>query len=489
MTSPASVARWSVRVNAEIARPVPRTAEAGRVAAMFGLADGRTETLYDDFALDVAPGEIVAVTGPSGAGKTVLLRAVGRQVPGARWLRTAELARASKSPVELLDGGSLAERLEVLARCGLAEAATLITRARHLSGGQVARLALAEALHAAMRSPRAPLVIADEFAAGLDPTTARLLCGRVRGLVAGSSVGLVAATPRSDLVRHLQPDRIIVKPLGGPARVISSPAGSARRQRSRFRVRRGTIHDYRELGGFHYLAGPPAAHKRVYVVRPPGRSRMPRWRRETLPAVAAVLVVSPPLPNVRGRNRATAGRYVGPDRTTALQMLNEEVETISRVIVHPIFRGCGLATRLVRHALATAETPLVEALAAMGRLHPFLQRAGMTPTPVPPSQAVARLLSAAEAVGLAPLELAAVGPAKALLARRSRRAAFLRAELERFIDAELTCDQLARLADPVSEACRRTARRYVYYLFDKTKPVVSRFGQGRDGRGREKAIY
>ena len=74
---------------------------------------------------------------------------------------------------------------------------------------------------------------------------------------------------------------------------------------------------------------------------------------------------------------ATGGRYGGPDRRAAAALLNAEVEAISRVIVHPVYRGCGLAVRLIRHALMHAETPMVEALAAMGAVHPLFEKAGM----------------------------------------------------------------------------------------------------------------
>jgi GNAT superfamily N-acetyltransferase len=95
------------------------------------------------------------------------------------------------------------------------------------------------------------------------------------------------------------------------------------------------------------------------------------------PGVAGVLVVSPPAIRCRGRNLALPGRYVGRDCRASLALLNAEVECISRVVVHPVYRGCGLAVALVRHALATAETPLVEALAVMGGVHPLFARAGM----------------------------------------------------------------------------------------------------------------
>jgi GNAT superfamily N-acetyltransferase len=79
----------------------------------------------------------------------------------------------------------------------------------------------------------------------------------------------------------------------------------------------------------------------------------------------------------RARNLATAGRFAGPDRRAAVARLNAEIECISRVVVHPMFRGAGLAVRLVRHVLATAPVRYVEALAAMGAIHPFFASAGM----------------------------------------------------------------------------------------------------------------
>jgi hypothetical protein len=243
-----------------------------------------------------------------------------------------------------------------------------------------------------------------------------------------------------------------------------------------WRITRGTIEDYRALACFHYLAGPPAAHKRIYVIRPPrnwpgatpsccpkvcpkglpkprchgsanspravrhgsanssragchgsanssragcrGSANSPRAVRHgsanssragchgsanssfefaqpcshkrsrprksvrstanlCTPRLAAVLVVSPPVSAVAGRNYATGGRYAVPPLRNALALLNREIECISRVIVHPIFRSCGLAVRLVRHALAAAQTPMMESLAAMGAIHPLFTRGGL----------------------------------------------------------------------------------------------------------------
>jgi ABC-type ATPase with predicted acetyltransferase domain len=61
-----------------------------------------------------------------------------------------------------------------------------------------------------------------------------------------------------------------------------------------------------------------------------------------------------------------------------LRWANENVRTISRVIVHPQFRGIGVAAEVVRCVLEGCPTRWVEAVAAMGKVHPFFERAGMT---------------------------------------------------------------------------------------------------------------
>ena len=373
---------WSVRINRKISRSVPGEGHGARVAAMFGLPDGYSETLYADFALDIKPGQIVAVVGPSGAGKSVLLEEVAQAVDGAIRIGGLDESFAERPAVEVLEGGTLKERLEVLSRCGLAEATTMVAALRELSDGQRYRLGLARALHAAVRSGEARLIIADEFCATLDISTAAVLCRQVRKLVSGSSMAMLLATSRVELLHLLRPDVVIVKPMGEPPRIRKMRTARRRRGGGRvawsfpdprmWRIVPGRLNDYKKLSRYHYLTGPPAAHKRVYVIRTP-----PRLQRDGASELAAVLVISPPVISVRGRNVATLGRYVDSDRCAAMGRLNREVECISRVIVHPSFRGCGLAVRLVRHAINTSPTPIVETLAAMGKIHPFFRRAGM----------------------------------------------------------------------------------------------------------------
>ena len=483
MSSVASNPKWRPTVNAKITRDIGADPCAAKVAVMFfddGLTRARTETLYEQFALDISPGEIVAVIGPSGAGKTVLLKQVARCVRGAVLLDVEALRRCNRPAICVVPGATLAERLEILSRCGLAEAMAMVTPAAHLSGGQMYRLALGVAIGRARRRRGATLLIADEFASSLDTATGAMLCRQMRKVVSGSNLGFLVATPREQILEVLRPDRTIVKPLGEPPRDLKLPIGRRGRDGGRagcgdprrWRIVPGTIGDYATLGRFHYLTGPPAAHKRLYVIRTPKASVAVGG-----PATAALLVISPPLVNVRGRNLATGGRYGGPDRAASMDLLNREVECISRVIVHPAYRGCGLAVRLVRHALATTRAPLVEALATMGRVNPFFEKGGMTAYHIGPDADTARLISAAEAVGLTGDDVAAVEPVRKMLGRkRSAAGGFLRSEIDRSLkraaaktSAGRTSSKINSQPDAIAELCRRTAREYVYYLAATTK--------------------
>ncbi len=378
--------KWTARVNVKFRHRPGRGGLHREISDMFGLAGGIEETLYEDFELSISPGEIVAIVGPSGSGKTVLLKAMARRVGGdVVWLDADGLAREPGRVIDLLGDGPLGQRLEVLSRCGLAEAALLVSPCKCLSGGQRHRLALARALHEAAGSGRERLILADEFAATLDWFTAGVLARQVRKMVATSGLALMLATPREEILPALQPDRVIVKPLGGPARLVQFAPGRRRRpgypagfthRRPRWAVRPGSIGDYDLLGRYHYRGGRPAAHKRVYTIRPP---RLSGTAGLILPPVAGVIVVSPPLLCVRSRNIVTGGRYSVRPRKRSIARLNREVESISRVVVHPMFRGMGLAVRLVRHILRTSPAAVVEALAVMGKVHPFFELAGMMP--------------------------------------------------------------------------------------------------------------
>jgi hypothetical protein len=81
-----------------------------------------------------------------------------------------------------------------------------------------------------------------------------------------------------------------------------------------------------------------------------------------------VIVYSYPSPATFGRSKVWHGSF---------NQLQEEVSSISRVVVHPKYRTIGLGVRLVRETLDRVGTPCVEAVAVMAKYNPFFEKAGM----------------------------------------------------------------------------------------------------------------
>lgn len=153
-----------------------------------------------------------------------------------------------------------------------------------------------------------------------------------------------------------------------------------------FRFAPGCLADYKQLASFHYKGptlGVARVFRRVVYHDPCGAKR-----------TAAVAVAC--MPTLRQRHREA---FFGIGDLTVKQIggfVNEHLLVISRVILHPQFRGMGLSTLLIRDLIRKCPKRYVEASAVMGRFIPMFERAGM--------------------VRLSPLE--APGPAYFLLDKR-----------------------------------------------------------------------
>lgn len=74
--------------------------------------------------------------------------------------------------------------------------------------------------------------------------------------------------------------------------------------------------------------------------------------------------------------RARYFGLTGRARGDRLAALTPQLWVLARVVLHPTYRGAGIAPAFVRRACQLCPVPWIEALAAMGRANPFFERAG-----------------------------------------------------------------------------------------------------------------
>ncbi|MBD3673654.1 MAG: hypothetical protein HUJ26_09040 [Planctomycetaceae bacterium] len=61
-----------------------------------------------------------------------------------------------------------------------------------------------------------------------------------------------------------------------------------------------------------------------------------------------------------------------------MKALDRQLLMLSRVVLHPAYRGAGIASRFVRRSCQLAPRPWIETQAQMGWINPFFEKAGFT---------------------------------------------------------------------------------------------------------------
>lgn len=197
----------------------------------------KTLTVLNGVDLDVRPGEIVGLIGPSGSGKSSLLHAAGLlEHPDAGQIviegrDCSDLSDRQRTRVRLgtigfvyqahhllaeftaLDNVALpqmiagrsrkaarARALDLLSNLGLAE--RVDHQPAQMSGGEQQRVAIARAL---ANAPR--LLLADEPTGNLDPHTSAAVFDSLYALARSEGVAALVATHNLELAKHM--DRVV----------------------------------------------------------------------------------------------------------------------------------------------------------------------------------------------------------------------------------------------------------------------------------------
>lgn len=335
-------------------RPLRRSLATAAVADLFGLPERELpHTVCDELQLDIRPGDVVLFVGPSGSGKSSLLHAVAAQL-GA----TDALARPLPD-VSLIDAfcGTVEDRLATLAACGLSEARLLLRTPAELSEGQRYRFRLAHSL-----AQGASWVACDEFTATLDRTLAKVVAFNVRKLATRAGVGLLAASTHEDVTEDLAPN-VLVR-CGADGSIACERRVRKRRCVSfayELDITDGTAADWPHFARWHYRGHRLAFVRRAFVL----------WHGEE---PVGVCVFTAPAASLAQRSRAFG--LADPRTPVALGALNERLWLLQRVVLHPTYRGAGVASAFVRRACELCPVDWIETLTAMGRANPFFERAG-----------------------------------------------------------------------------------------------------------------
>jgi ABC-type ATPase with predicted acetyltransferase domain len=363
--------------------PQALTPRTQTIAENFGLGTDTTQqfTIYNNVKLRIRPTDIVLITGDSGSGKSTLLKALKTDL-GTAAQDTKDLPTNPNTPIIETTGKTTTEALQTLSKAGLNDAFLFLRTYNQLSDGQKHRYQIAQ-----LTQTPAQWWILDEFCSTLDRDTARIVAFNLQKQARRHGKAVIAATTHNDLLKDLAPNVHIHKQYGKQVTTHyhHKPPPQQCSITHETHIQPGTLTDYKQLSQFHYRTATCPAPRRIFTLK---------HKNQTI----GTIVYAHPPPTCFGRSKKWKG---------TIQQLQQQISTITRVIIHPKYRSTGLGTKLVHETLPQAGTPHVETVAVMARINPFFEHAGMQRiTQSKPTPALTKALQQLNTIGFNPALLA-----------------------------------------------------------------------------------
>ena len=333
----------------------PLTDRTLKVAEAFGLGidEEKEHIIYEDFELRLGDRDIVYITGDSGSGKSVLLRALEEDL-GDQAINIDDVEIDPDKPLIDTVGKTFQEALSLLSRVGLNDAFLFLRTYNQLSDGQKYRYRIAKMIDSGKQ-----YWIADEFCSTLDRTTAKIVAFNLQKLARRTGRAAILATTHTDLEEDLAPSIRIHKGWGREIHIDYRPneLNKVCSVTKGIKIREGSMEDYKKLAYLHYRSTVVKCPLKFYAMEKDGE-------------LIGVI-------NYKYSPIHASGRHKAVGRRVSVEELNRDWCIINRVIIHPKYRTIGLGARLVRESLPLVGRRYVELIAVMAQYNPFAEKAGM----------------------------------------------------------------------------------------------------------------
>ena len=345
-------------------RPKRPTCNTSYVQSVFGIGfEVGRNVIASDVEVDYSPGKIVLFCGPSGSGKSSLLREAARQAGATRecmplaWLDDMPLAEAA-----LIDtlGQDPRDAAHLLSLCGLGEAFLMLRSPEELSDGQRYRYGIAKRLAEGAMS-----VAADEWCAKLDRVTAKVISHNVRKTADRRGAGFLLATTHEDIIDDLQPDSIVWCRGGGTVEVDKRrPFRGQVSFLGQLRITEGSASDWPYFARWHYRGAGLGPVRRVLLL----------WHGQ-VPIGICIFGFGPLSSGPRNRLFGIRQRLTKP----LARWINDNFAAVVRLVLVPRYRGAGIAAAFLRRCCELSSWPWIELSSEMAALVPFCEAAGFRP--------------------------------------------------------------------------------------------------------------